>query len=71
MRFGREVDVRWHDRALAVLRTEKTACAMACGQVARDGESMWDFHAFPRKRGSKPPRSTQADRQIVFLSRRK
>ena len=75
MQFDKELDARGLNCPLPILRTKKALTEMASGQVlkviATDPGSVKDFQAFSRQTGHELLSSDVADREFVFLMRKK
>jgi tRNA 2-thiouridine synthesizing protein A len=75
MEFDKELDARGLNCPLPILRTKKALSEMISGQVLRvvatDPGSVRDFEAFSRQTGNTLLESASADKDFIFLLRRK
>lgn len=75
MEFDKELDARGLNCPLPILRTKKALSGMTSGQVLRivatDPGAVRDFEAFTRQTGNTLLESSEADKEFIFLMRRK
>ncbi|EGK71079.1 MAG: sulfurtransferase TusA family protein [Methyloversatilis sp.] len=75
MEFDKELDARGLNCPLPILRTKKALSELSSGQVLRvvatDPGAVRDFEAFTRQTGHTLLEATEADKEFVFLLRRK
>ena len=75
MQFDRDLDVKGLNCPLPILRTKKALGDVQSGQVlkvvATDPGSVKDFQTFARQTGHTLLEATEADKEFVFLLRRK
>jgi tRNA 2-thiouridine synthesizing protein A len=75
MDFQKELDARGLNCPLPILKTKKALAEMTSGQVLRvvatDPGSVRDFQAFAKQTGNELLSHTEADREFIFLMKRK
>ncbi|WP_374337261.1 sulfurtransferase TusA family protein [Methyloversatilis sp.] len=75
MEFDKELDARGLNCPLPILRTKKALSELSSGQVLRvvatDPGAVRDFEAFARQTGNTLLESSEANKEFVFLLRRK
>ena len=75
MNFDKELDARGLNCPLPILRCKKSLTDMTSGQVLRilatDPGSVKDFQAFAKQTGNELLSSEPADKEFIFLTKKK
>jgi len=75
MNYDRELDTRWLNCPLPILRTKKALTDMSTGQVlkvlATDPGSVKDFAAFSRQTGNDLLSSETAGKEFIFFMKKR